>query len=236
MYQQMYMKKVFTILLLSILGLWTFGQELDRTFYLLGSLEDYMGRHYPKNNPKQWGYILILHQQRIGEIKRIEEITGSKFSRMKKRKDCRNCHEFFILKSFCLAREINSFYNFTKMKEWKDLLGFAFFNGQLECDKVLNATHKHQISFLAGQFLTAGEKTEKGYRLSLYNSPKRYECLIKLLESLNCKINTKEVKKGIPVSFVIEFEPTDEIIKILDNEILKEQTLTNSQPDILTEN
>ena len=115
------------------------------------------------------------------------------------------------------------------------LIRICIFNGQLECDKVLNATHKHQISFLQDNFLQL-EKTEKGYRLSLYNSPKRYECLIKLLESLNCKINTKEVKKGIPVSFVIEFEPTDEIIKILDNEILKEQTLTNSQPDILTEN
>lgn len=96
-------------MLLSILGLWTFGQELDRTFYLLGSLEDYMGRHYPKNNPKQWGYILILHQQRIGEIKRIEEITGSKFSRMKKRKDCRNCHEFLSLNPFVWLEKLIHF-------------------------------------------------------------------------------------------------------------------------------
>lgn len=221
------MKKATIILFLLFSSLWTIGQDLDKTFYLLGSLEDYMGRHYPKNNPSQWSYIMTLHQNRIGEIKRIEEVIGSQFNRRKKQKGCDTCQEFFELKSFCRAKKINSFYNFNRNKGMKDLKGFAFFTGQLKCNKVLNATNKQQISFLAGQFLTAGEKTGNTYKLSLYNSPDRYDCLIKLLESLECKIILKEKAEGIPSSYFIEFEPTDEIGKVLDNEILKELTLAN---------
>lgn len=224
----MHMKKVTIILLLLFSGLLTIGQDLDRTFYLLGTLEDYMGRRYPKNNPKEWSYIQTIHQDRIGEIKRIEEVTGSKFNRRKKQKDFSNCQEFFELKSFCRAKKINSFYDFSRNNGMRDLLGFTFFTGQLKCNKVLNATNKQQISFLAGQFLTSGEKIGKTYKLTLYNSPDRYGCLIKLLESSECKIILKEKVNGIPVSYFIVFEPTDEIMKVLDNEILKEHTLANS--------
>ena len=78
------MKKATIILFLLVSDLASVGQDLDKTFYLLGSLEDYCGRHYPKNNPIQWGYINTLHQSRIGEIKRIQEITGAKFPKVKK--------------------------------------------------------------------------------------------------------------------------------------------------------
>lgn len=223
-----HMKKATIIVLLLFSGLWTIGQDIDRTFYLLGSLTDDMGRHYPKNNPRQWSYIMTLHQDRIGEIKRIQEITGAKFARRKEKKDCRNCQEFFDLKSFYQAKKINSFYDFNRNKGMRDLLGFTFFTGQLRCNKILNATRIQQISFLAGQFLTAGEKTGNTYKLSLYNSPDRFDCLIKLLESLDCKILLNEKVDGIPVSYFIEFVPTDEIMKVLDHEILKKHTLANS--------
>jgi len=223
------MKKATIILILMFSGLWTIGQNLDRTFYLLGSLEDYMGRHYPKNNPGQWSYIMTLHQDRIGEIKRIQEITGTKFTQRKKKKDCRNCQEFYDLKSFNLAKKMNSFYDFSKNKGMKDLLGFTFYTGELKCDKILNSTKNQQISFLAGQFLTAGEKKEKTYKLTLYNSPERYECLIKLMEKLECTVIKEEKVDGIPVGYFIEFIPTVEIKKVLDNEILKENTLANTQ-------
>ncbi len=221
------MKKTTIILIILFSSLATIAQDLDRTFYLFGSLEDYMGRQYPKNNPLQWSYIMTLNQDRIGEIKRIEEVTGSKFNRIKKQKGCRNCQEFYDLKSFFRAKKINSFYDFNKNKGKRDLLGFTFYTGQLKCDKLLNATKNQQISFLAGQFLTAGEKTEKTYKLTLYNSSDRYECLIKLLVSLECEIIIKEKVDGIPVDYFIEFKPTDGIKKVLDNEILKKHTLAN---------
>ena len=80
------MKKATIILLLLFSSLLTIGQNFDRTFYLLGSLEDYMGRFYHKNNPRQWSYITTLHQNRMGEIKRIQEIAGVKFNRRSKKK------------------------------------------------------------------------------------------------------------------------------------------------------
>lgn len=215
-----HIKKTAFILLLLFSSLLTIGQELDKTFYLLGSLEDYMGRTYPKNNPKQWSYINTLQQDRIGEIKRIEEVTGVKVKKKNKEKGCDNCQELYVLKSFSRAKKINSFYDFNKNRIGRDLLGFAFYTGQLKCDKILNATRAQQISFLAGQFLTAGEKTENAYQLTLYNAPIRYECLIQLLRKLDCKITLEEQVQRIPVGYYITFVPNDEIKKVLDKELL----------------
>ncbi|MGM0566192.1 MAG: hypothetical protein ACQESX_05490 [Bacteroidota bacterium] len=222
------MKKATIILLLIYLSLATVGQRLDRTFYLLGTLEDYMGRHYPKNNPGKWSYIMTLHQDRIGEIKRIEEVTGAKFKQRRKQKNCSNCQEFYELKSFFRAKKINSFYEFNKNKGMRDKLGFTFYTGQLNCERILNATKDQQISFLAGQFLTDGEKKAQAYKLALYNSPNRFECLLKVLQNLKCEVIRKEEVEGIPVGYFIEFKPTDMIKKIIDIEILKKHTLVNS--------
>lgn len=219
------MKKATIILLLLFSGLGTIGQDLDKTFYLLGSLEDYCGRNYPKNNPLQWGYITTLHQGRIGEIKRIQEITGAKFTKPVKIKTRGKAHAFYNLKSLSWAKKINSFYDFTKNKKIRDRFGFPHYNGQLRCDEILNATRNQQLSFLAGQFLTAGEKTEKEYNFTLYNSPDRYNCLIKLLKKLECEVIREEMVFGYPVDYFIDFIPTNEIQKILDNEILKKEEI-----------
>ena len=171
---------------------------------------------------------MTLHQDRIGEIKRIEEVTGAKFKQRRKQKDCSNCQEFYELKSFFRAKKINSFYDFNKNKGMRDLFGFTFYTGQLNCERILKATTDQKISFLAGQFLTAGEKNAQAYKLALYNSPNRFECLLKVLQNLKCEVIRKEEVEGIPVGYFIEFKPTDKIKKILDNEILKEHTLANS--------
>ncbi len=210
--------KAIIILLIMMAGNATFGQKIDRTYFLLGTLHDYMGRHYPKNNPCQWGYIMTLHENNIAEIRRIEEVTGVKFKRRKKQEDGSNSHEFFDLKSFFRARKINSFYDFSKNKGMKDMTGFTFYTGQLKCERLLKASENKQLSFLAGQFLTSGTISEEKYKLSLYNSSERFECLIKLLQNLNSVIITQEVVEGIPYAFFIEFIPTEEVKVILDKE------------------
>src|SRR6187455_1791553 len=122
------MKRVAVFLLISLGWLNLHGQELDKTFYLLGTLSDYMGRQYPKNNPIKTGFVLTLHKDRMGEIKRIEEVTGKKFKKQKAKKDCRNCQDFYSLKSTPKAHDINSFYTFEK-KNLNDKMGFSFYTG-----------------------------------------------------------------------------------------------------------
>jgi hypothetical protein len=222
------MKKAILILFLFTSSFLVLGQELNKSYYLLGSLEDYMGRPFTKNNPKNWGYIMTLHESRMGEIRRIEEVTGLNFKRRRKRKNSSNHHEFFELSSIYKANRINSFYNFEKNKGMKDLLGYSFFTGILIEDKIISAKKENQISFLAGQFLTCGGKTVQNYTISLYNSPNRFEIIIKLLENLNCKIIKIEKRETIPFGYFIEFNPTLEILEVLENEIKKENTLSKS--------
>ena len=104
------MKKVSLILVFLISSLTVVGQELDKTFCVPGLLTDYMGRIYPKNNPLQWNYIMTLHQSKSGEIKRIEGVTGLKFDRQGKKKNCLNCQQFYLLKTFVWVKK-NGLYN-----------------------------------------------------------------------------------------------------------------------------
>jgi hypothetical protein len=168
-----------------------FGQKLNKTYFLLGTLHDYIGRKYNKNNPTQWSYIMTLHEKRMGQIKRIEEVTGNKFKRRNKRDDCPTCHEFYDLNSYFKARRINCFYKFKNTLE-KDDWGFNFYSGQLICKKLNRASESKQLSFLAGLFLTCGAKEGDVYKIRLYNSSWRFECTLQLLKILGAEIIKEE--------------------------------------------
>jgi hypothetical protein len=57
------------------------SQELDENYFLLGSLNHFMVREYPMRNPLKARYVMTRHQNKIGEIRRIEEVIGKKFHR-----------------------------------------------------------------------------------------------------------------------------------------------------------
>jgi intein/homing endonuclease len=156
--------------------------NFDKTYYLLGTLEDYMGRRLSKDNPAQQNYIMTLHQSNSGVIKRIEEITTLEFQKREKRENCVNCHEFYELLSYNFAREINFFYVFNKQNGRKDKMGYTLYTGELICSKILNANKEKQYSFLAGLFLIQGYKIDEVYKISLANSPWKYECTIEVLK------------------------------------------------------
>jgi len=192
---------------------------LDKTYYLLGTLGDYMGRELCKRNPKKRNYIMSLHQDDIGQIKRIEEVTMLKFLKRERKENCINCHEFYELLSHNSAIAINSFYVFEK-QEGYDEKGYKLYSGKLICSKILKASKEQQHSFIAGLFLTHGEKFDDVYEITLYNSQCRYECTIKILEVLNSKIvSFGRTERTVPIGYFIEFVPSEELKLILDNEI-----------------
>jgi len=201
---------------------------LDKMYYLLGTLEDYMGRELYKRNPDKRNYIMSLHQDDSGQIKRIEEVTTLKFLKRERRGDCINCYEFAELLSHNSAKTINSFYVFEKQSGYTDEKGYTLYRGELICNKILNASKEMQYSFIAGLFLTHGEKIDDVYEIILANSPRRFECAIKVLEVLNSKIiSTIRTEGTVPTGYIIEFEPSEELKPILDNEIEKRNIYTN---------
>jgi hypothetical protein len=201
-----------------------FGQ-LDETYFLLGAQFDKGGRTVLKNHPTTSGLIIDFHQDEIGQIRRIEEISGQDFERRETQLNCTNCHEFYELHSIKLSEILNSFYSVSRWSEDED--GNRIDKGIIKCKKIETATIDQKISFLAGQFLVAGTQDNDRYKISLYNSPERFDCLCELLQDLECKIITKEFHYLIPNVHHVYFEPSKRIKDILDNEIEKRNTLAN---------
>jgi hypothetical protein len=198
--------------------------KLNETYYLLGTLDDYMGRVLCIKSQNDWNYIMHLFQKDSGKIKRIEEVTMLKFIKGEKKEDCITCREFYVLSSFTAASEINSFYVFKKGNECQDAnrISGTIYSGKLKCSKILKASKDQQYSFLAGLFLIYGENTNNVYKITLSNSPWRYECTIKILKVLNSKnVSFRRTGGTVPIGYFIEFEPSEELKLILDNEIEK---------------
>ncbi len=224
--------KVLAIAILTFLLPSSQEQKIDKTFYLLGTLSDYMGLGFSKDNPSNEDFIMSLHQAQWGEIKRIEEVTGTSFER-RQQDNCSNCHEFYSLKSLSIANNINSFYFFDKSDyEAFDGEGYPLWTKKLRCELLLNASEAEQLSFLAGQFLTCGSKESGKYKISLANSLHRFHCIKKLLELLNSKIVHEEITVGsIPTGYYLTFDPSDKLQTMIEYEISRRNALAGSNQD-----
>jgi hypothetical protein len=208
------MKKRILILLFLFSVLSVHGQiqnALDKTYYLLGTLDDYWSGHRTKRIETSWKEILSIQEKDSGKIRRIEEVTLLKFIK----KEYYSGQVFYDLLSFETSKTLNSFYDFKKRR------GF-YHDRKLKCGKILKASKEKQYSFLAGLFLTHGAKKEDVYIIILDNSPWRYLCTIKLLEVLNSKnVSFSRTEGTVPIGYFIEFEPSEDLKLILDNEIEK---------------
>jgi hypothetical protein len=194
---------------------------LDKTYYLLGTLNDYWSGHRTKQIETSWKDILTLHQNDSSKIRRIEEVTMLKFTQRERIGGCNNCHEFYELLSSKTQKTMNSYYDFIKRRGY-------YHDRKLKCGKILKANYEKQYSFLAGLFLVRGYKIDDVYKISLANSPWRYECTIEILKVLNSKIiSTKRTEGTVPIGYIIEFEPSKELKPILDNEIEKRNIYAN---------
>ena len=182
---------------------------LDKTYYLLGTLDDYWSGHRTNRVETSWKEVLSLPQGDIGKIRRIEEGTMLKFIR----KDDSVGQIFYYLFSPNTSKTLNSFYNFKKKYG-------NYHDRKIKCRKLLNSSIDNQYSFLAGLVLVYGLKSDYLYTIILNNSPWRYECTIKLLKKLNSKnISCGTTYRTTPMGYFIEFEPSEELKLILDNEI-----------------
>jgi hypothetical protein len=192
--------------------------KLDKTYYLLGTLGDYMGRQLCILNTNSWDYLMSLHQRDSAKIKRIEEITMLKFTKGENKEKHLNNHSFYALFSSDVARKINSFYVFKKQGCCQDENRYTgtIYRGNLKCSKILKASKEQQYSFIAGLFLTHGEKIDDVYKIILSNSPCRYECTIRILKLLNSEIVSSIKTEGtVDRTFLIRKIGEEWIIEII---------------------
>lgn len=58
-----------------------------------------------------------------------------------------------------------------------------------------------------GFFLASGILENGEYKISLYNSPRRFDCACRLLRELGCEIRDVERFKNIPHAYHVCFKP-----------------------------
>lgn len=179
---------------------------LDPTFFVLGTLSDYMGRfqyvdrekqvdrYYPFEKPLVKYLTGYIHNELNMEVATISEKSDL-------------CKMF----SDELSKVLNSFYG--------------------EKDELLNSKFetKNQVySFLTGVYCRYGDKLDSSiYKILLANSPKHQNCY-KFLKQVGCENIFYQYSRHIPAQFIIYFEPTEELKRYLDSIESERVVLKNS--------
>lgn len=192
-------------------------QEIDKTYYLLGAVDEYMGRQYEMKSPEWKGYILKINNEDSLEIRRIESVIGIK-SKEIKNTFYENWSFFF---SENLEKEINQYFDFRKNK-FKLEDGFYLYKGRLNVEKVLKANKNQYLSYLLGAFLIHGKinKTDDElYEISIANASYKFQVLKKIIPKLNAYFAKEEIWYKTPTTYHIKFAPNGELKRLLDREL-----------------
>ncbi|MEN8119290.1 MAG: hypothetical protein ABFS35_03045 [Bacteroidota bacterium] len=175
--------------------------KLNSTYFILGTLNDYMGRYqyvgrnnqvdryYPYEKP------LMLYLDSL-----IENDFHIKLTTVK--------NETF---SKDLSTILNSFYN--------------------DQDRLIDSLFKSTEninSFLSGVYYRFGEKINSSiYKIQLANSSKHQICY-KLLKRTGCNKIFYKYLKNIPAQFIFYFEPTEELRCCFDKLTVQKKKLDDS--------
>jgi hypothetical protein len=208
---------------------------LDKDYFLLGTLSDYLGRqktyknddfidHYYKGESLLISYIMNMYSDESPDF--VVEKNQYPYNSVTD-----------ILKSKKIANKINSFYNYKfeggfmmdpsvyklKAKEFKKCL--EDFNKSTEPkDTVyvgtmkanLFKTNSQRISFIIGAYSRFGEPNENRYCIRLFNSTSKYEYCTVILKQLKCKNIENKIINNIPTNQLVYFNPSRELKKYLD--------------------
>lgn len=193
------------------------AQKIDKTFYLLGAVDNYSGRDYELKNNDHKGYILKIKKDETNIINRLQEVSGLKFSNF----SFETLEDWSFLNSDIYEKEINQFYSFSKAKSSKN------YNGKLNPNKVLKGTKDQLLSYVLGSFLIHGNiKTENDggdqyevYEISVANTQSQFEVLKSILTELGVYIIKEEIWYKTPFTFHVKFSPDSELKTLLDKEL-----------------
>lgn len=219
---------------------------LDKDYFLLGTLSDYLGRQksyknesfideYYEGESSLMSYIIQIYSSENPEF--VIEKSQNPYS-----------SAIDILNSKKIAAKMNSFYNFTNdggfrmdpsiskhgWKEFrKSLDDFhkstepkdTIYVGTLKAN--IFKTKAQKISFIVGIYSRYGLPYTPKSCIRMYNSQSKYDCCLAILKQLKCENIEKEITTNmIPTNQTIYFKPSPELKKYID----KYQTLILRSP------
>lgn len=188
------------------------SQTLDKEYFVLGTLQDYMGRQVYSSDITERIDVFFEIEKPLMDT--INSLFDDKILIEEDRKT-------YILKSEALAEKLNSFYDFTfKSKSYKtyedvqNKKGDSVFAGVLKENIFEN---KEQIySFIAGAYARYERNDDSVYGIFIANSRSKAKMIYEQLLELGCEDVNYTTNQNIPVGHHITFKPTKELKNYLD--------------------
>lgn len=208
---------------------------LDKDYFLLGTLSDYMGRQKTYKNDNFIDNYYEGETLLMSYIMKIYSDESPEFV-VKKSQNPYSSSVTDILNSKKIAEKMNSFYNYKfsgfmrdpsvyklKAKEFRKSSD-DFYKSTEPKDTVYVGTMKEnlfktklqKISFIIGVYSRFGEPNETRYCIRMYNSTSKYDYCIAILKQLKCKNIEKKIINNIPTNQLVYFKPSRELKKYLD--------------------
>lgn len=184
-----------------LLCLQAFAQEpsLDKFSFLLGSLNDYMGRY--KDSTKGIADRYFSSQKAV--LYHNYNLLKDDYPDLAI--DSANNY----LRSHILYAKVERYFKYKRDdgSERDD----PTFGGKLNTSGLFKTKTK-QLSYLAGAFIRYGSIKNETYTIRVANSMNVYPICLTLLKKLGCNITRTEIfKENTPVGYLINFEPTEEV-------------------------
>lgn len=205
---------------------------LDRDYFLLGTLSDYLGREktYRNNdfvdNYYKGEYLLMKYIIKIYN----DEVTD--FVVEKNQYPYNSVED--ILRSKIIAQKMNAFYDFKfeggfksfidpKDKEWrkKQLEYFksnepkdTVYTGTIKAD--IFKTNLQRISFIVGAYSRYGVPNKTRCCMIMFNSESKFKYCETVLKQLKCKDIEKKIVENIPTNQYLYFKPSSELKKYFE--------------------
>lgn len=232
------MKRIILLPLLFVFVHFSNGQskkiKVDNDFFVLGTLDDYMGRETYKHITNR---IESYYQNDKSLVVYICSVFKKQYPDLIFKTNSKNNDRLDLL-SKSLARKINNFYDFQFMggakyigkEDIKTLrmdtvmknksLFYTYFDstyiGTLKKDIFKNDIER--LSFMAGAYQRFGGIKDSVYSITMYNSSRKVDVIAKQLKELKCT-NVSYVKNTeihIPNKDAVYFTPTNELKKYFE--------------------
>lgn len=188
----------------------TFGQvsknKLDIKYFLLGTLNDYMGRQKFKNQKPSIDFY-FPYEKKFGAY--MDSLISEQFKDVKLEVDSQG---FTSLYSPTLSKEIEKYYIYYPSGAMT-IVHDTIYQGKLKYEIFENDFER--ISFIIGAYVRFGLQNDTVYHISIANSLSKITLCQDLLLKFKCNDVKYEIVEGIPYGHELYFRPTETIEQYL---------------------
>jgi len=183
--------------------------KIQAEYFILGTLNDYMGRSLDPREKNMLDHYDALQGPLVDALEPIIKSNYPNVSYKAERYKNKDGEPLsYKIYSDTLARILNSYYLFSKANHWTDT-GEEILLGRLNADKI--KTEEQQLAFLAGVYARFGVPCDTAYHISVANSVSKAQLCTQLLAKLNSKPYYQFMPNFIPNGYHVYFHPSAKV-------------------------